>query len=229
MHLTSVSPRIKYDINPSPMNSFFASVFLCLSVFFRSRCNLGLEILALRQQLGVLNRKHPRPRLRTGDRLFWVLLHWLWPGWSNALVVVKPETVVAWHRAGFRLFWRFRSRSKKRGRPQNNCRASICNPTDDRGECNLGRSRNSWASCSSWDSKYRSVPFLAIFAACLLPIKRASYGRLFFATTARSSQLWISLRCPQLPFEFCIVFLSSNMDDARFFISMSPNIQPVLG
>ena len=100
------------------MISYFAGLFLFLSSFFRSRCNLGLEILALRQQLGVLNRKYPRPRLRTQDRLFWILLHRLWPGWKDALIVVKPETVVACHRAGFRLFWRFRSRSKDRGRPK---------------------------------------------------------------------------------------------------------------
>jgi len=99
------------------MVSYFAGLFLFLNSFFRSRCNLGLEILALRQQLDVLNRKYPRPRLRTQDRLFWILLHRLWPGWKDALIVVKPETVVAWHRAGFRLFWRFRSRSKDRGRP----------------------------------------------------------------------------------------------------------------
>jgi putative transposase len=93
-------------------------LFLFLSSFFRSRYILSLEILALRQQVNVLNRKHPRPRLRTGDRLFWVLLRRLWPGWKNALIVVKPETVVGWHRAGFRLFWRFRSRSKNSGRPR---------------------------------------------------------------------------------------------------------------
>jgi hypothetical protein len=71
----------------------------CLNVFFRSRYNLGLEILALRQQLGIMKRKVPRPRLRTQDRIFWVLLRSLWPAWSNVLVIVKPETVVAWHRA----------------------------------------------------------------------------------------------------------------------------------
>ena len=100
------------------MISYFVGPFLFLSSFFRSRCNLGLEIVALRQQLGVLNRKHPRPRLRIADRLFWVLLYRLWPGWKNALIIVKPETIVAWHRAGFRLFWRFRSRSKNCGRPK---------------------------------------------------------------------------------------------------------------
>ena len=89
----------------------------CLSAFFRSRYNLSLEILALRQQLSVLERKHPRPRQRMRDRMFWILLRRFWPSWRNVLVIVKPETVVAWHRAGFRLFWRLRSRPKSLGRP----------------------------------------------------------------------------------------------------------------
>jgi putative transposase len=100
------------------MIPFFLSFLTCLSAFFRSRYNLGLEILALRQQLGILKRKSSRPRLRTQDRIFWILLRRLWPAWSNVLVIVKPEAVVAWHRAGFRLFWRLRSRPKRLGRPQ---------------------------------------------------------------------------------------------------------------
>jgi putative transposase len=98
------------------MVSYIAGLFLFLSSFLRSRHNLVLEILALRQQVSVLNRKHPRPRQRIRDRLFWILLRRLWPGWSNVLVIVKPETVVSWHRVGFHLFWRFRSRSKNLGR-----------------------------------------------------------------------------------------------------------------
>ena len=93
------------------------------SAFFSSRYHLGLEIVALRQQLGVLKRKNPRPRLRMGDRLFWILLRRFWPAWTNALILVKPETVVSWHRAGFRLFWRFRSRSKQPGRAKLNSEA----------------------------------------------------------------------------------------------------------
>jgi putative transposase len=93
------------------------SLLLFLSSFLRSCYNLGLEILALRQQLGVLKRKTPRPRLRTGDRAFWILLRKLWPAWINVPIIVKPETVVGWHRAGFRLFWRIRSRPKSVGRP----------------------------------------------------------------------------------------------------------------
>jgi putative transposase len=100
------------------MTPYFAGFFLFLCSFFLSRCNLGLEIIVLRQQLGVLSRKHPRPRLRTRDGFVWVLLHQLWSDWKNALIGVKPETVVAWHRAGFRLFWSFRSHSKNSGRPK---------------------------------------------------------------------------------------------------------------
>jgi transposase InsO family protein len=100
------------------MIPFLISFVTCLSAFFRSRYNLALEILALRQQLDVLKRKRPHPRLRIQDRIFWTLLSRLWPAWSHALVIVKPETVVAWHRAGFRLFWRLRSKPKTPGRPK---------------------------------------------------------------------------------------------------------------
>lgn len=94
------------------------SSFAWLGVFFRSRNNLGLEILALRQQVGVLKRQNARPRLSRWDRLFWVLLRRLWSRWTEVLMVVKPESVVRWHRAGFRLYWRFVSRQAERGRPR---------------------------------------------------------------------------------------------------------------
>ncbi len=84
---------------------------------FRSRSDIALEILALRQQLSVLKRKRPRPRLRPLDRLFWTVLRETWCGWRDVLVIVKPETVVGWHRAGFRLYWRWRS-GPRGGRPR---------------------------------------------------------------------------------------------------------------
>jgi hypothetical protein len=96
----------------------FLGFLTFLGAFFRSRCNLGLEILALRQQLGVLKRTIARPRLRIQDRIFWILLRRLWTAWSQTLILVKPETVVAWHRAAFRLFWRFGSQAGSRGRPK---------------------------------------------------------------------------------------------------------------
>ena len=82
---------------------------------FRSRAVVELENLALRHQLHVLRRQRPgRLRLFTLDRLFWVWLYRIWPRCLEAMVLVKPATVIQWHRQGFRLFWRWRSRS---GRP----------------------------------------------------------------------------------------------------------------
>ena len=84
---------------------------------FADRAALHTEILALRQQVAVLKRKRPRPLLRKADRVFWVILSCLWPGWRHALVIVRPETVIGWHRKGFRLFWTWKSRRGKPGRP----------------------------------------------------------------------------------------------------------------
>jgi hypothetical protein len=81
---------------------------------FRSRRDLLLENLALRQQLGVLKRKHPQPRLAASDRLFWVVLRQLWGGWRRALIFVQPETVIRWHQAGFKLYWTWLSRHRSR-------------------------------------------------------------------------------------------------------------------
>jgi len=58
-----------------------------------------------------------RPKLTAGDRLFWICLFRLWRDWRSALAIVKPETVVAWHRAGFRLFWTFSKRHRFGARP----------------------------------------------------------------------------------------------------------------
>ncbi|MCU1336840.1 MAG: transposase, partial [Bryobacterales bacterium] len=86
--------------------------------FFVSRHKLALEAVALRQQLAVFKRKQARPKLGTLDRMFWIALRHLWPGWTEALIIVKPETVVSWLRAGFRLFWRLRSSFRRPGRPK---------------------------------------------------------------------------------------------------------------
>jgi putative transposase len=96
---------------------FILSILAAMGVFVRSRCDTALEVLALRQQVAVLKRKRPRPPLNSLDRLFWTALHHLWSRWADVLVIVKPETVVGWHRAGFRLYWRWRSR-RRSGRPK---------------------------------------------------------------------------------------------------------------
>ena len=84
----------------------------------RCRADLVLENVALRHQLGVLMQAGRRPRVTAVDRGFWVVLRRLWRRWSEVLVFVKPETVVRWHRAGFRLYWNWRSRRGRRGRPR---------------------------------------------------------------------------------------------------------------
>ena len=70
----------------------------------------------MRQQLAVLKHKTKRPKLTNADRAFWVALSHLWPDWRNALILVKPETVIGWHRKGFRLYWTWKSRNRG-GRP----------------------------------------------------------------------------------------------------------------
>src|SRR5215472_4625310 len=93
------------------------ALFSALRVFFRSRSDTAFEVLALRQQVAVLKRKRPRPNVKRLDRLFWTTLRRFWPRWSDVLVIVRPETVIGWHRAGFRFYWRWRSRPSG-GRPQ---------------------------------------------------------------------------------------------------------------
>jgi putative transposase len=79
--------------------------------------SLVCENLALRHQLAVLRRTAPRPRLRRSDRLFWVLLSRLWSGWTDAVSVVQPATVIRWQRSGFKLFWTSKSHRNRPGRP----------------------------------------------------------------------------------------------------------------
>ena len=82
------------------------------------RLALATEILALRQQLIVLNRSVKRPQLRDRDRFFWAMLSKLWKDWREVLVIVKPDTVVKWHRQGFKLYWKWKSRARGVGRPK---------------------------------------------------------------------------------------------------------------
>ena len=100
------------------MRTVLVPLLHSLAAAVRSRTALHLEILALRQQLAVLN--HTRPRrshLRPADRFFWACLSKLWSGWRNPLVIVRRDTVVAWSHKGFRLFWTWKSRRGRTGRP----------------------------------------------------------------------------------------------------------------
>ena len=88
---------------------------------FKSRSELIIENIALRQQLAVLKEKKPKPRIGITDRMFWVFLRKWYRGWKNHLIIVKPKTVIEWHRKGYRVYWRWRSKTTKRvGRPRIN-------------------------------------------------------------------------------------------------------------
>ena len=97
----------------------FLSLFLHILVSpFKTRARLEAEILVLRHQLNVLRRQAPsKPRLTVADRVIFVWLYRLFPSVLRALSVIEPETVIQWHRMGFRLYWRWKSRSRG-GRPR---------------------------------------------------------------------------------------------------------------
>jgi hypothetical protein len=89
-----------------------------LAAPFRTQAQLEAEITMLRHQLNVLRRQAPsRPRLTAADRLLFVWLCWLFPSLRSAITIVQPDTVLRWHRSGFRLYWRWKSRSRG-GRPK---------------------------------------------------------------------------------------------------------------
>ena len=100
------------------MIEFCRLIWCGLIELFRSRASLEIEILALRHQLNILRRKSPkRPTFSSIDRLFFAGLYGLAPGVLSALTIVTPETVIRWHRAGFRRYWRWKSRPQG-GRPK---------------------------------------------------------------------------------------------------------------
>ena len=142
-----------------PMTTVFFSLFLSFRSSFRIRAALQAEILALRHHLSVLQRanQHHRLELNAADRVLWVWLSRLWSGWRSALLIVKPETVIAWHRTGFRLYWTLKSRVRN-GRPP------VSRETRDLiREMSLANPRwgapGSTASCSNWELRFPKPPW----------------------------------------------------------------------
>jgi hypothetical protein len=87
------------------MRELLSLLFCFFKATLSGQCNLALENLALRQQLAILKRTQKRPAIITKDRLFWVWLSRIWSEWRVPLLIVKPDTVIGWHRKGFRLLW----------------------------------------------------------------------------------------------------------------------------
>jgi putative transposase len=103
----------------SLMLTFLAAITSLLSFRLRSRASLELEVIALRHQLAVLKRRRlGRTKLFYADRLLWIWLYRIWPQAINAMVLVKPTTVLQWHRRGFRFVWRWQSGARRPGRPR---------------------------------------------------------------------------------------------------------------
>jgi len=94
------------------MMSLLLAVFFFVRDSLRARATLHAGVLALRHQLLVLQRQNQKRCLQIAgaDRILWVWLSRLWPEWRSALSIVQPETVIAWHRKGFRLYWSWKSR-----------------------------------------------------------------------------------------------------------------------
>jgi hypothetical protein len=163
-----------------------------LASLFKSRANLEAEALILRQQINVLRRRMPKhPHLSNTDRFLFVWLYRLFPSVLGAVAIVRPETIVRWHRAGFRAYWRWRSRNPV-GRPKVSAelRALIGK---------MSRANLLWAphafmvSCSSSASRLLSRLSLDICAAAGSHRLRAD--GLFLRTTPARSRRSISSSC----------------------------------
>ncbi len=99
----------------SRLKAFVRSMYSILA----PRIDLGVENIALRQQLVALKKEKPRPKLTRFDRIFWVWLRRIWRHWAGSLMIVKPETVIKWHRKGFKIYWKYIStHGKNRGKPK---------------------------------------------------------------------------------------------------------------
>ncbi len=93
------------------------ALYLFVRAVIISRAALAAENLALRQQLSVLEHTVKRPKLCPRDRRFWVWLSRLWPAWRSVLRIVQPDTVTTWHRMGFKLYWRWKSKPRPAAPP----------------------------------------------------------------------------------------------------------------
>ena len=209
------------------MLQFILSILAVIRSFFRSRSDTALEILALRQQLAVFKRKRPRPPLRSLDRLFWTLLRRCWSRWADVLIIVKPDTVVGWHRSGFRLYWRWRSRPG-RGRPQITAEIrSLVRPlADENPDWGAPKIHGELLKLGLTVSE-RSV------ARYLRRIRRhPDPGQRWLAFLQNHREGIVAFdffTVPTVIFQVLYCFSSSSMDDARSCTSTSRAIQPRSG
>ena len=196
-----------------------AALLVNLRSLFRSRLDLQLENLAVRHQINVLHRStRKRAKLTTGDRLIWVCLSRGWRDWRSTLVLVKPETVVAWHRKGFRLFWTWKVRHGQPGRPV------VTRETRDliRKMC---RENPGWGAPRIHGELLKlgidiSARRVSASTWCATAIHRLRLGARFWRTTSRSSSPSISSPSLLSVSRFSTCFWYWHMIVVAFFTSM---------
>jgi putative transposase len=207
------------------MLNVLSAFFAVLSSVFCNHVALQVEILALRHQIGVLQRSaRKRPKLSAADRFLWAWLSGVWSDWRSVLVIVKPETVIGWHRQGFRLFWTWKIRGGRTGRPAVPLdvrdvirRMSRENPT-------WGAPRIHGANCSSWASRLaRSVSV----STCSGAGSRESW-RVFLENHFKSLVSVDFFTVPTIRFQVLYVFLVLAHDRRRiphFNVSAHPTAE----
>lgn len=166
------------------------------------RARLIVENLALRQQLAIYCRTTKRPKLRPRDRVFWVWLSRLWPDWRSALIVVQPDTVVGWDRQGFRLYWRWKSRGARHGRPRVDRRLQALIRRMSRENPLWGAPRIQ-AELRNWATNWPNRPSRG--TSTVAANHRRPPGRRFWRTISLKPPPSISLSCRRLHSGFCTV------------------------
>lgn len=201
---------------------FFILAVMFLRSVFKSRRQLLLENLALRQQVTMLRKSVKRPRATVADKLFWILFSRYVDGWRTALHGLHPDTVVRWHRQGFRFYWRWKSRGPKPGRPaMDGGLRKLIREMQARGSRQsiwAGERPESMVNYSSWVSKYHKRQFQNIWFVRKNHLRRP--GELFLPTIQNVWRRLISLRFPLPDFE-CFMYSScSAMIVGKLYISM---------
>jgi hypothetical protein len=181
-----------------------------LASLFKSRAKLEAEILILRQQINVLRRRVPkRPHLNNTDRFLFVWLYHWFPSVLGAIAIVRPETIIRWHRAGFRAYWRWRSRNPV-GRPKVSAELRTLIGAMSRANPLWG-THTFTVSCSSSGSRSLSRRLLGICAAARDPRLRA--GGRFSAIMPTASRRSTFLSSRRSRSGSSIVLSSCGMDD----------------
>ena len=192
------------------MPDLFRLILGILASRFKARATLEAENLVLRQQVNVLRRRTPkRPHLNNTDRFLFVWLYRWFPSVLEVVAIVRPETIIRWHRAGFRVYWRWRSRNRV-GRPK--VSAELRTLIGEMSRANaLWARRVFMVSCSSSASRSPSRRSLGTCAATRGHRLRA--GGRFSAITSTASRRSTSLSCRRSHSKFCIVLSLCATDD----------------